>query len=73
MQMEAGKTLSDVQIESHNGEILSSQDAFKGKPTVIYFWSQSQMNHYKRTQERVKIYQKNHPNYRFVGMHSTLQ
>ena len=68
MQMEAGKTLSDVQIESHNGEILSSQDAFKGKPTVIYFWSQSQMNHYKRTQERVKIYQKNHPNYRFVGM-----
>lgn len=68
IQMEKGKTLSTVQIESYNGDIVSSQSEFAGKPTVIYFWSQSQMNHYKRTQERVKIYQKKYPNYRFVGI-----
>ena len=68
IQMEPGQPLPEVQLENHLGEILSSSTALAGRPTVLYFWSQTQMNHFKRTQERVKRYQAQFPNYRFVGV-----
>ena len=68
IQMEPGQPLPEVQLENHLGEILSSSTALAGRPTVLYYWSQTQMNHFKRTQERVKRYQAQFPNYRFVGV-----
>ena len=68
IQMEPGQPLPVVQLENNSGEIISSAAALAGRPTVLYFWSQTQMNHFKRTQERVKRYQKQFPNYRFVGV-----
>jgi len=68
IQMEPGQPLPEVQLENHLGEILPSSTALAGRPTVLYFWSQTQMNHFKRTQERVKRYQAQFPNYRFVGV-----
>ena len=68
IQMEPGQPLPEVQLENHLGEILPSSNALSGRPTVLYFWSQTQMNHFKRTQERVKRYQAQFPNYRFVGI-----
>ena len=68
IQMEPGRNLPEVQLENDEGIVRSSVDVFKDQPTVIYFWSQTQMNHFKRTQERVKKYQKEFPNYRFVGI-----
>lgn len=68
IQMEPGRKLPEVQLENDKGIVRSSVDIFKNQPTVIYFWSQTQMNHFKRTQERVKKYQKEFPNYRFVGI-----
>ena len=35
---------------------------------MLYFWSQTQMNHYKRIQSRVANYQQRFPNIRFVGL-----
>ena len=55
-------------METNRGEIINSDEVFKGKRTVVYFWSQTQMNHFKRTQERVKQYKERFPNYRFVGV-----
>ena len=39
-----------------------------GQKTVLYFWSQTQMNHFKRNDDRAKFYKKKFPNYRFVGI-----
>ncbi len=66
--MEPGRLLPTVQVENHKREILTSTKAFKGQNTVLYFWSQTQMNHFKRTQERVMRYKKAFPNIRFVGI-----
>ena len=68
IQMEPGRPLPTVELENDSGEIIASNVALAGQPTVLYFWSQTQMNHYKRTQERVKRYKKEFPNYRFVGI-----
>lgn len=68
IQMEPGRSLPEVELETFEGDIRSSKDVLNGRPTVIYFWSQTQMNHFKRTQERVKKYQKEFPNFRFVGI-----
>lgn len=68
IQMEPGQLLPTVQVENHKGEITTSKQAFEGQTTVLYFWSQTQMNHFKRTQERVLRYKKAFPNIRFVGL-----
>ena len=68
IQMRPGKPLSQVQLETYEGDQITSTQAFQGTPTVLYFWSQSQMNHFKRTQERVRRYREEYPSYRFVGI-----
>ena len=68
IQMEPGQRLPVAQLENHKGEIINSVDAFAGQPTVLYFWSQTQMNHFKRTHERVMRYKTQFPNYRFIGV-----
>lgn len=68
IQMEPGRKLPIAQLENHIGEISSSDTSLNGQTTVLYFWSQTQMNHFKRTQERVVRYKKQFPSYRFVGV-----
>ena len=68
IQMEPGQRLPVAQLENHKGEIINSVDAFAAQPTVLYFWSQTQMNHFKRTHERVMRYKTQFPNYRFIGV-----
>ena len=68
IQMEPGRRLPVAQLENYKGEITNSDDAFAGQPTILYFWSQTQMNHFKRTHERVMRYKKQFPNYRFIGI-----
>jgi len=68
IQMEPGRKLPVVELENHKGEIVASDTALKGQATVLYFWSQTQMNHFKRTHERVMRYKKQFPSYRFVGI-----
>ena len=50
------------------GKITNSSDELKGTKTLIYFWSQSQMNHYRRTIRRVDELKSLFPEYRFVGI-----
>ena len=66
--MESGQFLPEALLETHLGEIRSSNLLFKGQPTVLYFWSQTQMNHFKRTQEKVAELKNQFPKYRFVGI-----
>ena len=65
--MQKGQPLPPIELQKNNEEILSST-SLRGMPTVYYFWSQTQMNHYSRTQQKIKAYQEAYPNYRFVGI-----
>lgn len=66
--MEPKKTLPEIELENTHREIVSSMLLANGNPTVIYFWSQTQMNHYRDTLERVKRMEDQYPSIRFVGI-----
>lgn len=66
--MEPKKTLPEIELENTQREIVSSSLLVNGNPTVIYFWSQTQMNHYRDTLERVQQMQERYPSIRFVGI-----
>ena len=67
-KMKKGNTLPDVEILDFNGQKISSKNEFKGDKTFIYFWSQTQMNHYRRTIKRIEELKEEFPKYRFVGI-----
>ena len=67
-KMQKGNLLPDVEIINFEGRTTSSNFEFKGQKTFIYFWSQTQMNHYRRTIRRVEELKKLYPDYRFVGI-----
>ena len=67
-KMEVGKPLPIVELKSSKRETISSASLANGTPTVLYFWSQTQMNHYRNTLERVKQLQIKHPSIRFIGI-----
>ena len=67
-KMQKGNLLPEVSIINYQGkEILSSKE-LKGTKTLIYFWSQTQMNHYRRTIKRIEELKQIFPNFRFVGI-----
>ena len=67
-KMKKGNVLPEVNILDFNGNITSSSEEFLGSKTFIYFWSQTQMNHYRRTIRRVEELKQKYPQYRFVGI-----
>ena len=67
-KMQEGNLLPNVEIINFEGKITSSYSEFKDQKTFIYFWSQSQMNHYRRTIRRVEELKELYPKYRFVGI-----
>ena len=67
-KMQINKKLPEITLEDTTFQKKSSLLTLKGKPTVLYFWSQTQMNHYKKTQDRVKRYEEEFPGYRYVGI-----
>ncbi|MDG1022460.1 MAG: hypothetical protein P8O72_00285 [Flavobacteriaceae bacterium] len=66
--MGANQALPEIALQNVKRETISSNELLNNKTTVIYFWSQTQMNHYKNTLELVKDFQKRFPNIRFVGI-----
>ena len=66
--MEPSKSLPKIKLQNANRDTVSSASIPNGRPTVLYFWSQTQMNHYRNTLDRVKDLQKQFPNVRFVGI-----
>ena len=67
-KMQTGNKLPEINLMNINQNIISSDDALKNEKTLIYFWSQTQMNHYRRTIRRVNELEKNFPQYRYVGI-----
>jgi len=67
-KMGFNKRLPRIQLKNTNGEITNSSQILNGSPTVFYFWSQTQMNHYRNTINKVFLLQKKYPKYRFIGI-----
>jgi hypothetical protein len=67
-KMKKGNTLPEIEILDFNGKKISSKTEFIGSKTFIYFWSQTQMNHYRRTIRRIEELKEEFPKYRFVGI-----
>ena len=66
--MKKGNSLPDIKILDFKGSTKSSLNELKGSKSLIYFWSQTQMNHYRRTIRRVEELKVQFPDYRFVGI-----
>ena len=67
-KMKRGNSLPNIEIINYNGEIRSSSNELRGSKSLIYFWSQTQMNHYRRTIRRVEQLKDDFPDYRFIGI-----
>ena len=67
-KMDSGKPLPKVQLQNAKREIVNSTSLIYDNTTVLYFWSQTQMNQYRSTLDRVRLLKNNYPNVRFIGI-----
>ncbi len=67
-KMQKGNVLPEVSVINYQGKERLSSNELKGSKTLIYFWSQTQMNHYRRTIKRIEELKQIFPNFRFVGI-----
>jgi hypothetical protein len=67
-KMDSGKSLPKIQLQNSSRVTINSASIPDGRPSVIYFWSQTQMNHYRNTLERVEFFQKQYSDIRFIGI-----
>lgn len=65
--MSRGKNLPELDLQTHLMDTISSNKIFV-KPTVLYFWSQTQMGHYRNTIKKVKTLSEQFPDYQFIGI-----
>ena len=65
--MSAGKKLPELRLQNHKLEIVSTNQLIE-KPTVFYFWSQTQMSHYRSTVLKAKKLEKEFPQYQLKGI-----
>ena len=66
-KMSAGKILPELKLQNHQLEIISTNDIIE-KPTVFYFWSQTQISHYRNTVIKAKALEELFPKYKFKGI-----
>lgn len=67
-RMEPNRPLPKIQLQNAERKTVGSEVLSDGSPKVLYFWSQTQMNHYRNTLDRVERLQEKYPNIRFVGI-----
>jgi len=66
--LNSGVALPEILLQNSALEDLSSSQLFDDRFTVLYFWSQTQMNHYRRAIERMNFLKNKYPKIRFVGI-----
>ncbi len=65
--MSAGKKLPELKLQNHRLDIVSTDELIEN-PTIFYFWSQTQMSHYRNTVLKVKELEKKYPEFQFKGV-----
>ena len=67
-RMEPKKALPKVLLQNAFRDTVNSASLANGQKTVLYFWSQTQMNQYRTSLERVDKFKANFPDIRFIGI-----
>ncbi|MAD11384.1 MAG: hypothetical protein CMC04_01510 [Flavobacteriaceae bacterium] len=67
-KMNPGELLPKIKIQNSKLDTISSNKILNGQKTVFYFWSQSQMNHFRETTNIINKIKLEKPNYRYVGI-----
>jgi hypothetical protein len=66
--MEPKKALPKVLLQNAVRDTVNSASLANGQKTVFFFWSQTQMNQYRTSLERVAKFKANFPDIRFIGI-----
>ena len=67
-RMEPKKALPKVLLQNAFRDTVNSASLANGQKTVFFFWSQTQMNQYRTSLERVAKFKANFPDIRFIGI-----
>ena len=67
-RMEPKKALPKVLLQNAVRDTVNSASLANGQKTVFFFWSQTQMNQYRTSLERVAKFKANFPDIRFIGI-----
>tara|TARA_B110000285_G_scaffold215642_1_gene262206 strand:+ start:1837 stop:3219 length:1383 start_codon:yes stop_codon:yes gene_type:complete len=67
-RMESDQPLPSIQLQNVSRDTINSKSIKSEKTTVVYFWSQTQMNHYRNTLESVKKFEAKNSQLRFIGI-----
>ena len=65
--MSTGKMLPEIKLQDHLLNTVSTTKLIN-QPTVFYFWSQTQMSHYRNTVIKARALEKLFPKYQFKGV-----
>ncbi len=63
-----GAQLPEIELQNSSMKKVKSNLFFDGRPVVIYFWSQTEMNHYRKTIAQTRKLRQKFPQYRFIGV-----
>lgn len=66
--MQPSKDLPDFTVESFDGRKVKLSDIQKGDSVVFYFWSGSEMGHFRNINKRIGELKEKYPAYRFIGL-----
>lgn len=67
-RMQPSKELPELVLYSADESPVSLADLSKGKKTVFYFWSGSEMGHFRNISKRIEKLKSKYPEYNFVGI-----
>ena len=67
-KMSIGKPLPKVKLQNSKRDVINSASLEFENKTVLYFWSQTQMNQYRNTLDRISDLQKKYPKVKFIGI-----
>lgn len=68
MRMQPERALPDLVLYSAEEQPVTIADITRGKKTIFYFWSGSEMGHFRNISRRVEKLKRKHPQYSFVGI-----
>ncbi|MEX0291206.1 MAG: TlpA family protein disulfide reductase [Flavobacteriaceae bacterium] len=67
-RIQPDKELPDLMVYNTEDEKVSIREIAKDKNAVFYFWSGSEVEHFKHITKRIQKLKKKHPEYTFIGI-----
>lgn len=68
MRMQPEKALPELVLYTAEEQPVSLADLTQGNKTIFYFWSGSEMGHFRNISRRVQKLKQKYPQYNFVGI-----